>query len=110
MRATHGVGEEAAGVAGLAPASLRRRLEELAGEVAAATPGVGSAASTAVAIPGGRFGVALRLVAELVPLRPLADEVRSRVVTEAASAGLAEAVGPVDIAIEDVVAASEGEA
>ncbi len=97
-------------VTNIPPSSPRRRLEELAAEVAAAIPGVGSAAAAAVAVPGGRFGVALRLAAELVPLRPLADEVRSRIVTAAVSAGLAEALGPVDIAIDDIVAPDEGDA
>ncbi len=110
VRASRSGGGDAASAVGRPPASLRRQLEELAREVAAATPGVGSAACTAVAVPGGRFGVALRLAAELVPLRPLADEVRSRIVTAAVSAGLAEALGPVDIAIDDIVAPDEGDA
>jgi len=97
-------------VTNIPPSSPRRRLEELAAVVAAAIPGVGSATAAAAAVPDGRFGVALRLVCELVPLRPLAEEVRSRIVTAASSAGLGEELGPLDIAIDDLVTAARGQA
>jgi hypothetical protein len=61
----------------------------------------------ATALAGGGYGVELHLVTEVVPLLPLADRVRSRVERAAASAGLADALGPVDITIEDVVTPNE---
>ncbi len=57
----------------------------------------------ATALPGGAYGVEIHLVTELVPLRELAERVRSRVERAAASAGLGELLGPVDVTIEDVV-------
>ena len=61
----------------------------------------------ATALAGGRYGVELHLVTELVPLPQLADLVRSRVERAASSAGLADVLGPVDITIEDVVMPNE---
>ncbi len=58
---------------------------------------------TAVVLPDGRYGVSLYLVARLVPLHPLAERVRALVARAAATAGLAAALGPVDIAFENVV-------
>lgn len=90
-----------------APASPRARLAELATEVAGTTAGVRSASAFAAAISGGRFGVELHLIAELVPLRPLAERVRSAVEAATTAAGLEAALGPVDIAVDDVVEAGE---
>ena len=55
------------------------------------------------AVAGGGYGVELHLVTSVVPLLPLADRVRSEVERAASSAGLADVLGPVDVAIEDVV-------
>ncbi len=57
----------------------------------------------ATALAGGGYGVELHLVTEVVPLHPLADRVRSRVVQAASAVGLDGALGPVDITIADVV-------
>jgi len=54
------------------------------------------------AVPGGRYGVTLHLVCELVPLHPLADRIRERLARAVTATGLEEALGPVDIAFEDV--------
>jgi len=59
------------------------------------------------ALPEGGYGVALHLTAHMIPLRPLADTVRSGVVAAAARAGLASELGPVDITFEDVREAGE---
>ena len=61
----------------------------------------------ATAFPGGAYRVELSLVTEVVPLHELADRVRSRVARAASAAGLAHVLGPVDVAIEDVVIAGE---
>ena len=61
----------------------------------------------ATALAGGGYEVELHLVTEVVPLHPLADRVRSRVVQAASSAGLGGALGPVDITIADVVGSNE---
>lgn len=57
----------------------------------------------AVATPQGAYDVALHLVADPVPLYPLADRVRELVRGRAEQAGLAGALGRIDVAIEDVV-------
>ncbi len=63
---------------------------------------------TARALPDGRYEIALHLVGRLlVPLHPLAERVRSRVERAASEAGLADALGPVDIAFEDTCASAE---
>jgi len=54
------------------------------------------------ALPEGGYAVALHLTAHMVPLRPLAAAIRTRVVAAAAGAGLASELGPVDITFEDV--------
>jgi hypothetical protein len=57
---------------------------------------------TVVALPDGRYEVGLHLVARLlVPLYPLAERIRSRIERAASPAGLADALGPIDIAFED---------
>lgn len=61
----------------------------------------------ATALAGGGYSVELHLVTEVVPLPQLAARVRLRVERAAASAGLADALGPVDITIEDVVLPNE---
>lgn len=62
----------------------------------------------ATAVPGGRYGVALHLVCELVPLHPLADRIRERLARSVSAAGLEGALGPVDIAFEDVASEAAG--
>ena len=59
------------------------------------------------AMPDGRYQVSVHLVAAMVALRPLADAVRARVERDVANAGLADRLGPVDVAVEDVQAPSE---
>lgn len=58
---------------------------------------------TAAALADGRYAVTLHLVVRLVPLPALADRVREQVTRSAARAGLADALGPVDIEIDDLV-------
>jgi precorrin-3B methylase len=60
-----------------------------------------------VALPHGRYQVSVHVVAAMVALRPLADAVRARVEHDAAVAGLADRLGPVDVAVEDVQARTE---
>ena len=59
------------------------------------------------AMPDGRYQVSVHLVAAMVALRPLADAVRARVERDVAIAGLADRLGPVDVAVEDLQAPSE---
>lgn len=59
------------------------------------------------ALPEGRYQVSVHLVAAMVELRPLADAVRERVERDVAIAGLADRLGPVDVAVEDVQARTE---
>ncbi len=59
----------------------------------------------AAARPDGRYDVSLALVARPVSLHPLAEEVRRCVGEIASRAGLAEALGQVDVAFEDVLEA-----
>ena len=54
------------------------------------------------ALPDGRYQVSVHLIATMVSLRELADAVLARVERDAAFAGLADRLGPVDVAIEDV--------
>jgi hypothetical protein len=61
---------------------------------------------TAVAGEGGRYEVGLHLVARPVPLHPLGERVRRRVVGAVARAGLAERLGPVSVFFEDLAAPS----
>ncbi len=56
----------------------------------------------AAARPDGRYDVSLALVARPVSLHPLAEEVRRCVGEAASQAGLADALGTVDVAFEDV--------
>ena len=105
---------------GAGEASVRRRLARLAHTAALAVEGVADTSSgpagrwltagggervpgvVATILPSGRYGLELHLVADPVPLRPLADRVRRRIEAAAASAGLADAIGPVDIRIDDL--------
>lgn len=57
----------------------------------------------AAALTDGRYAITLRLVVRLVPLPALADRVREQVARSAARAGLADALGPVDIEIDDLI-------
>lgn len=61
----------------------------------------------AIAEPGGRYGVALRLVAGLVPLHALADRIRTDVRGAAARAGLSASLGQIDIEFVAVLTADE---
>ena len=60
-----------------------------------------------VALPEGRYQVSVHLVAAMVALRPLADAVRARVERDVGRAGLADRLGPVDVAVEDIQARAE---
>ncbi|CAN5261428.1 hypothetical protein BH18ACT14_BH18ACT14_11310 [soil metagenome] len=63
---------------------------------------------TAVALPDGRYEIGLHLVGRLlVPLHPLAERIRSRIERAATEAGLADALGPIDIAFEDTGESAE---
>jgi len=106
-------------------ASVRLRLAALARASALATRGVvgldagraGMRMTASVglrvdgvvcaAMPGGRYQVSVHLVAAMVPLRQLADAVRARIEREAAIAGLADRLGRVDVAVEDVQVRTE---
>jgi len=66
-------------------------------------PGGTAVGVTAVARPDGRYDVSLALVVRPVALHPLAEEVRRRVREVASQAGLADALGTVDVAFEDVL-------
>ena len=59
------------------------------------------------ALGDGRYQLSVHLVAAMVALRPLADAVRARVERDAAIAGLADRLGPVDVAVEDVQGRTE---
>ena len=103
-----------------ASASVRLRLAALARAAALATPGVigldagrtgiRMTASEGLRVDGvvcaalsdERYQLSVHLVAAMVALRPLADAVRARVQRDVAIAGLADRLGPVDIAVEDV--------
>lgn len=54
------------------------------------------------ALGDGRHAVTLHLIAEPVPLHPLADSVRAAVERAAAAGSLSAALGPVDVAFEDI--------
>ena len=71
------------------------------------TPDRNGVVSGAIAVvrPDGRFDVELHLVAGLVPLHPLGDRIRERVERDARVAGVAELIGPIHVAFEDVEAA-----
>ena len=108
-----------------ASASVRLRLAAVARAAALATRGVvgldagragmrmtGSAGLrvdgvVCVALPDGRYQLSVHLVAAMVELHPLADAVRARIERDAAVAGLADRLGPVDVAVEDVQARTE---
>lgn len=62
---------------------------------------------SATAQSDGRYAIDLRLIAGLVPLRPLADRVRERVQAAAARAGLGASLGSVDVEFADVLTAEE---
>ncbi|MCA1700871.1 MAG: hypothetical protein LC790_18990 [Actinobacteria bacterium] len=99
---------------------MRLRLAALARAAALGTPGVlgldaGRAAMRmtaseglrvdgvmCAALPDGRYQLSVHLVAAMVALRPLAVAVRTRVERDVAIAGLADRLGPVDVAVEDV--------
>jgi hypothetical protein len=104
---------------------VRLRLAALARAAALATPGVveldaGRAgmrmtASEGMRVDGvvcaaladGRYQLSVHLVGAMVSLRPLADAVRARVERDVAIAGLADQLGPVDVAVEDVEVRAE---
>jgi hypothetical protein len=100
--------------------SVRLRIASVAADAAIATPGVAGLESGPLgrsvtigggrrvegvrvgALSGGRYEVELHLACELVPLRPLAEAVRARVLDAVASAGLSEATGPVHVHVEEI--------
>jgi hypothetical protein len=102
------------------PSSVRVRLARLALDAALATPGVVSGTDgplrvwvtveqgrrfpgvVAVVRADGLVEITLHLVAAPVPLHPLGDAVRARVERDAGAAALADRLGPVDIAFEDL--------
>jgi hypothetical protein len=90
--------EAALGVDGVVAAHAGRLGLRMTADRGERLPGV-----LATAHAGGRYGVELHLVTEVVPLPQLADRVRTRVERAAASAGLAAVLGPVGITVEDVV-------
>ena len=59
------------------------------------------------ALADGHYQVSVHLVAGMVALRPLADAVRARVERDVAAAGLADRLGPVDVAVVDVETGTE---
>ena len=59
------------------------------------------------ALGDGSYQVSVHLVAAMVALRPLADAVRARVERDVAIVGLADRLGPVDVAVEDVQGRTE---
>jgi hypothetical protein len=103
-----------------APPSDRVRLARLALDAALAQDGVASGTDgpfklwvtldqgqrypgvMASVLPDGTHSVRLHLVVEPVPLHPLADKIRERVVADATAAGLEDRLGPVDVVFEDL--------
>ncbi len=63
---------------------------------------------TAAALPEGRYGVTLHLVAQLVPLHELGGRIRARIKRAASLAGIGDALGPVDLVFEDIADSPEG--
>ncbi|HEY4276746.1 MAG TPA: hypothetical protein VGM91_00930 [Conexibacter sp.] len=61
----------------------------------------------AIAQPDGRYGIELRLVAQLVPLHALAEDVRAKVRGAAARAGLERSLGEVNIEFAGLLTAEE---
>ncbi len=62
---------------------------------------------SATAQADGRYALDLRLIAGLVPLWPLAEDIRAGVQAGAARAGLAELLGSVDVEFVDVLTDEE---
>jgi len=90
--------EAALGVAGVVssdPGVLGLRVTDEGGEI---VPGV-----MAAALPDGRYSLDLHLVARLVPLPALAEQVRERVLEAAARATLGERLAEINVYVEDVV-------
>lgn len=90
-----------------AAASVRARLEQVARSAATAEPGVfvvssGSDGVFAVAEPGGRYDVTVAIVADIVPLLPLADRLRAQILRAAEAAGLGDELGRVEVRVDDV--------
>lgn len=90
-----------------AEASVRVRLEETARAAAQAEDHVVSVSSgrggvSAFAEPGGRYSVTVAIVAEIVPLLPLADRLREQIRLAAVAAGLGDELGCVDVKFENV--------
>ncbi len=101
------------------PASARVRLARIAHHVAVGTRGVahpmpGRRLATpdgqelvpgvvVAAVPGERYSITLHLAVHPVALETLAERIRAAVLLEASAAGLAAAVGPIDVSFEDVV-------
>jgi hypothetical protein len=109
-----------------ASASTRVRLARLAVRAALTVPGVLAAeagrhparvtpdepaglirGAAVIAQAGGRYSVDLRLVARVVPLVALADEVRRRVAATARLEGLEHLLGTVDVEFARVLTDDE---
>jgi hypothetical protein len=75
--------------------------------VTAASPGRVLRGVSAIAQADGRYSVDLRLVAGLVPLMALGEEVRRRVLRAADEAGLADHVGDVNVEFSSVATGEE---
>jgi hypothetical protein len=105
----------------MADSSLRMQGARLAREAALSVDGVDAADAGATGtrasvgggdiVPGvvaiadgeGTIGLDLYLVARPVPLGPLADRVRQRILSRAVAADLGGAIGRVDVRFEDLV-------
>lgn len=130
--------EEAAGAEPTAPGrsesetpappaeSTRIRLARLARDEALAVDGVASVGPhrrpdrgthgggeridgvVCVAEPDGRYGLALYIGAEPVPLYALAEQVRKAVATAAERQGLAAELGSIDVVVDELVEVAGG--
>jgi hypothetical protein len=94
-RAALHAAEALPGVAGGDPGPLRLCITS--------DPELGRLSGVAVtAQPDGRYAVELCLVARLVPLHPLAGDVRAAVAATAARRGLSDRLGTVDVTFASV--------
>lgn len=78
--------------------------------VTAMAPGRVLRGVSAIAQPDGRYCVDLRLVAGLVPLFELGDEVRRRVLRAAAEAGLGDHIGDINVEFSSVATGEDADA
>lgn len=99
-RAARGAALGVPGVAGLGPGARPDRSTRDGGEL---IEGVVAAAE-----PGGRYELTLYIGAEPVPLQDLGERVRAAVAAAARRAGLADDLGTIHVAIEDLVERGAG--